>query len=123
MNKFGVVVFLVSFYVNFFDFGEYFVIVFEIYIGVVDYKIVDFCDDFLGVVKGFICSKGGKFFFFFSGIFNSKKCFCNRVKFDLKQLVEFCGIQRQMVQLFMVKVFQVGFGGSNRFLVKFFFGI
>ncbi|KAK4672592.1 hypothetical protein QC763_104400 [Podospora pseudopauciseta] len=122
MNKPGAAVPPASFHANSSDFGEYFVTVPEIYTGVVDYKIVDPCDDSLGAVKGPTCSKGGKSSSPFSGILNSKKRFRNRVKFDSKQPAEFRGIQRQMVQPFMVKVPQAGFGGSNRSSAKFFPG-
>ncbi|KAK4181253.1 hypothetical protein QBC36DRAFT_383641 [Triangularia setosa] len=121
MNKPGVAVPPAGFHANSSDFGEHFVTAPEIYTGVIDYKIVDPCDDSLGEVKGPTCTKGSKSSPF-SGILNSKKRFRNKFKFDLKQPAEFRAIQRQMVQPFMVKVPQAGFGDGNKSSAKFFPG-
>ncbi|KAK0670754.1 hypothetical protein QBC41DRAFT_363810 [Cercophora samala] len=123
MNKPGAAAPPASFHANSSDFGDYFVTVPEIYTGVIDYKIVDPCDDSLGAVKGPTCNKkGSKSFSPFSGILSSKKRFRNRVKFDSKQPAEFRAIQRQMVQPFMVKVPQAGFRGGDKSSAKFFPG-
>ncbi|KAK4202202.1 hypothetical protein QBC40DRAFT_221647 [Triangularia verruculosa] len=100
MNKPGVAVPPASFHANSSEFGDHFVTVPEIYTGVVDYQIVDPCDDSLGEVKGPTCTKNSKF------------------KFDPKQPAENRAIQRQMAQPFMVKVPQAGFGDQDRSSAK-----
>ncbi|KAK0748068.1 hypothetical protein B0T21DRAFT_355755 [Apiosordaria backusii] len=125
MNKPGVAVPPVGFHANTSDFGEHFVTIPEIYTGVIDYQIVDPCDDSLGEVKGPTCTNGGSKSSPFNGILNGKKRRrpVNRIKFDSKQPAKSRAIHRQMAQPFMVKVPQAGFdGGGNKPSAKFFPG-
>ncbi|KAK4233728.1 hypothetical protein C8A03DRAFT_38548 [Achaetomium macrosporum] len=70
----------------------------EIYTGVVDYKIVDPCDDSLGEVKGPTCGNhNGKF----------------AVQYAIQQAATTRGIPSQMVNPFLVQVPQAGFKVST----------
>jgi hypothetical protein len=74
--------------------GETFVTTPELYTGVLDYKIVEACDDSLGEVKGPGCeSQGSKV----------------NAQFDANQAATTRGIATQMAEPFLVKVPQAGF--------------
>ncbi|KAK1755000.1 hypothetical protein QBC47DRAFT_301596 [Echria macrotheca] len=94
MNVAGVAVPPASYHANVSTSGEPFVTVPELYTGVVDYQIVDPCDDSLGDVKGPGC-----------GVKGQGK---NVVQFAQQKIPSLAAIQPQMLKPFMVEVPQAG---------------
>ncbi|KAL2015884.1 hypothetical protein VTK56DRAFT_4659 [Thermocarpiscus australiensis] len=97
MNVQGVAVPPASYQANRSDSGQPYVQTPELYTGVVDYKIVDPCNESLGEVKGPTCNNP-----------NGKSA----VHFVANQNATSRGIEAQMENPFMVKVPQAGFNVS-----------
>ena len=98
MSAQGVAVPPADYHANQTNSDEPYVTVPESYTGVVDYDIVDPCDDSLGSVKGPTCNKK-----------RSVSSIVNNIRFAFKQDPTQRGIQRQMVNPWMVQVPQAGF--------------
>ncbi|KAK3329443.1 hypothetical protein B0H66DRAFT_24981 [Apodospora peruviana] len=96
MSERGVAVSPATYYANDSTKGEPFVKTFEIYTSVVDFDIVDPCDEALGEVKGPTCGKSNV---------DSKKI----VQFAQQPAVINAGIKAQMENPFLVQVPQAGF--------------
>ncbi|KAK4231722.1 hypothetical protein QBC38DRAFT_406975 [Podospora fimiseda] len=96
MNVQGVAVPPASYYANQTDSSEPYVTIPESYTGVLDYEVVDPCDEVLGSLKGPTCG-------------NKKSRDVAKVQFAPNQDPKTRGIQRQMLNPFLVKVPQAGF--------------
>ncbi|KAK3996862.1 hypothetical protein QBC44DRAFT_230809 [Cladorrhinum sp. PSN332] len=96
MNVQGVAVPPASYYANQTDSSEPYVTIPESYTGVLDYEVVDPCSDALGSVKGPTCKK-------------SRSLTANNLRFAFNQDAATRGIQRQMMNPFLVQVPQAGF--------------